>query len=160
MKTRDSRVYSTRADQPYRVLAHQPDWMKSPIKSVAFNHTDRDLGMTVEVHVHWTQAFEYMLRKGPGYHTVAAIICENGERIHTNSLSSSWDHPGGYVVDRAYHAAPTMARDKFAITEMMHRTRLLEVAGAYEWCYSKRDAAANERFYAAGAEQPLSSTAS
>ena len=126
----------------HEIIAHDYEWLGSPIKQVVFKRWDDVASMMIEVHIHWTEWTKYLKASWPSGGSVEAVILNNGRRIYASSRSC------GHTDNDAYLAAPILCRDTFAIVTLQSAYSLLEVAGVRKWLYSKRDDAATAEFLA------------
>lgn len=136
---------------PYYILRHKfGENPNSWIEQVVFKHVDPVAKMPVEILVHWTQVFNYIMRRGPGYHTVTAVVLKDGSRIWADTRTAN------APTEKEWLARPPILRSSFSINCLCgsHGT-LLEIKGARAYAYSRRDQAALDAFTALGAQQPV-----
>lgn len=126
--------------QGHEITRHAYPWLKTPIKSVVFETFDRTAEMSIEILIHWTNWMKYAKKTWPGGGSIKAVILEDGTRVHAEARHM------GFYDDAAYLAAPIHARGVIGIHANGYP--LLEVTGAREWAYSKRDAEATAKYLA------------
>lgn len=131
----------------HEITTHHYDWMDDKhiarhISKVIFERWDEKAGMMIENHVHYQRVTEYMKKLWPQGGRVTGVTLTNGRIVHAEGISVA------HYNSECYLAAPLIARDTFLIRALGGGDRLVEVRGVSQWCQSKRDAAATEKFLA------------
>ena len=135
------RVYSRHNEFPYHITQHAEG--NERVKQVVFKHFCSVSQMVVEIAVHWTNAWEYMMAKAPGYHTVCAVVTEGGRTVYAKTYSPS------SVSDAEWAARPKVLQGAHSINALCSERPLLSLVGGQAYCYSKRDQKALDAFRAA-----------
>lgn len=134
-------VISRHNEFVYFIDSYQTEKDSDNVHKVVFEHFCPEAQMTVEIHVHWTNAWEYMMAKAPGYHSVTAVILNSGQRVHCDTRRCS------SVGDEEYKARPKLLQSPIGIYAY-GGTPMLWIRGGTEFAYSKRDQAARDKFRA------------